>query len=418
MRQHAILPLSSHPRPLRIGYLSHYAENTLDPLSWSGILFSIQRQLGQDGFEVVHLGKAKHLAPWQRQFYKYLNKCWQALPWPHRSPSSQRRQFIKAVESKLQQQPCDVILAPVAAAEVALLQTQVPIIYLSDATAKIYYPLYRRGVLWDFARSVESEHHAYDRAAQVIFSSDWAARSAIAEYGIDPAKVHVIPFGANLTHLPSRQQVMQQRFAAAALPAVDNCKLMFCAVHWERKGGAIAYATLLALLEMGINAELIVVGCKPPQGLHHARMRQVGFLDKGSRADCQKLEQLFLESHFFLLPTRADCSPIVFCEASAFGLPTMTAAIGGVAEVILTGRNGYVLPYDAPGEDYAARIQQLVQNPDQYRDLVIASRHEYEQRLNWGHWGQCFQQVLGQLFEETPGLGAGPFVIEQNSYSR
>jgi surfactin synthase thioesterase subunit len=35
-------------------------------------------------------------------------------------------------------------------------------------------------------------------------------------------------------------------------------------VSWERKGGAIAFETLLELEKMGIQAELIVSGCTFP----------------------------------------------------------------------------------------------------------------------------------------------------------
>jgi glycosyltransferase involved in cell wall biosynthesis len=381
-------------RKLKIGYFSHYYDNTLDPLAWSGTVFSIQRQLQNEGFEVVHLGTAKHLTPFQRKFAKYFKKLLVALRLPQPSVRRQRHQFIKSVQRNLQQNPCDVVLAPVAAAEVAMLETDIPIIYLSDATAKVYYPLYRKGDRSvTFANTVEAEYRTYDRAKQIIFSSHWAAQSAIDTYGVNPSKVNVIPFGANLAQLPTRQQVLENRRSPLNQ---SSCKLMFCSVDWDRKGGAIAFATLLALLEMNIDAELIVIGCKPSEQsqLQHEKVRLVGFLDKGSAQDCQTLENILWESHFFLLPTRADCSPIVLCEASAYGLPSLTSQVGGVAEVVIDGKNGYALPLDASGQDYAEKVRHLIQNPSLYEALIHSSRDEYEQRLNWGHWGQRFRQVL------------------------
>jgi glycosyltransferase involved in cell wall biosynthesis len=381
-------------RQLRVGYLTHYADNTLDPLAWSGTLFAMQRQLGLEGFEVIHLGKAKQLSARRRKWQKYINKAISQaialLHLPHPSVRSQRRRFIRNVQRKLAQQPCDLIFAVVAAREIALLEIDIPIVYLSDATAKVYYPLYKKGNNTIFAQSVETEYQAYYRAQQIIFSSNWAAASAMRDYGIDPAKVNVIPFGANLDQLPERQLVFQRRQSPIAKTA---CKLIFCAVEWERKGGAIAVETLHLLRDMGVDAELIVIGCKPPEAVRHEKIRVVGFLDKGSAQDCQTYEQLLWEAHLFLLPTRADCFGIAFCEASAFGLPSLTTQIGGVGEAVINDRNGYALPLAAGGQDYADRIRHLIENPAIYNALVQSSRDEYEQRLNWGYWGQCFRQV-------------------------
>src|SRR6185436_3482760 len=86
------------------------------------------------------------------------------------------------------------------------------------------------------ARGHAMEQRAIDRAALAIYSSDWAASSAIARYHADRNKVKVVPFGANIEESRTLEEV---RAMIAARPR-DVCRLLFVGVGWERKGGDIA----------------------------------------------------------------------------------------------------------------------------------------------------------------------------------
>jgi glycosyltransferase involved in cell wall biosynthesis len=169
---------------------------------------------------------------------------------------------------------------------------------------------------------------------------------------------------------------------------------LFVGVEWERKGGDIAYETLLKLEEMGIETELIVCGCVPPNGMTHPRMRVIPFLDKNDAQQGCEIEKLYTMADFFLLPTRADCTPMVFSEANAFGLPVITTDTGGISSVICNGENGYLLPLAARGDDYADLIANIYQDQQRYLRLVQSSRGAFEERLNWDVWGRRVHDIL------------------------
>jgi glycosyltransferase involved in cell wall biosynthesis len=232
----------------------------------------------------------------------------------------------------------------------------------------------------------------------VIYSSAWAARSAIEDYGADPAKIHVVPFGANIDEPPAREVVLARKQS-------EQCRLLFLGVDWVRKGGDIAFETLLKLEELGIRAELVVCGCTPPQGVAHERMKIIPFLDKNDERQRKELEQLLMSADFLLLPTRADCTPIVFCEASAFGLPVVATNTGGVPEVVREGENGFLLPYEARGEAYAEVIARVYHDDERYAELVRASRAAFEERLNWDAWGVAVKHILADLLDHENSSG-------------
>ncbi|MCI0596961.1 MAG: glycosyltransferase family 4 protein, partial [candidate division Zixibacteria bacterium] len=97
-----------------------------------------------------------------------------------------------------------------------------------------------------------------------------------------------------------------------------------------------------------------------------------------------------------LLPTRYECYGVVFCEAAAFGLPVITTDTGGVSGVVREGENGYLLPYEAGGADYAQLIAEICADENRYNELVQKSRKEFEDRLNWDTWAQTVKRLLAE----------------------
>jgi glycosyltransferase involved in cell wall biosynthesis len=173
--------------------------------------------------------------------------------------------------------------------------------------------------------------------------------------------------------------------------------LLFIGIDWQRKGGEIAFQTLLELLQRDIDAELVVVGTVPPPHIRHGKLTIIPQLDKNCPQQRQRLNQLLRQSHFLLLPSRAECYGISLCEASAFGLPVVTTAVGGISTVVKNGRNGYKLPLSATSTDYADILMQLLAAPDHYQRLARSSRAEYDQRLNWGCWAEELYALLCSL---------------------
>jgi glycosyltransferase involved in cell wall biosynthesis len=176
-----------------------------------------------------------------------------------------------------------------------------------------------------------------------------------------------------------------------------RCRLLFLAVNWIRKGGDIAFDTLLKLVESGVDAELIVCGCVPPHGVSHERMTVIPFLNKDDPLQLKTLTGLLLASDFLLLPTRYDCTPIVFCEANAFGTPVITTDTGGASGLIKNGENGFMLPPSAGGAEYAETICSVYRDDRRYAELRGSSRAAFEDRLNWNSWAIAVSRVLAEV---------------------
>src|SRR6266851_317957 len=261
------------------------------------------------------------------------------------------RRFAKAAGKLFAGRQFDVIVAPSCGTEIAFLHTATPL---------------------------------------VLYTSQWAANSAIEHYHADERKVQVATFGANSDHLPASEVVQARKKS-------DRCRLFFLGTDWQRKGGAIAFETLVALEKLGIEAELIVCGCVPPWEFAHPSMKVIPFLDKSDELQRKELDRLFETSDFMILPTRNDCVPMVFSEASAFGLPVITTSTGGVPGIITEGENGFMLPLSARGPEYADLIAGIYQDDQRYAELVASTRAAFEKRLNWDAWGMSVTHFIHEM---------------------
>jgi len=379
-------------RSLRVGFLSSH--NYLDRNAFSGTLYSMYQALLKQNIQVVPLGRAytpNKLHKFARLFHKNTHS---SLSVKNPNLFEDGLRFRELVKKQLKKNPCDVIFAPVGAMEVKVVDVDVPFVYLSDVTHELYLQLYGLNYTERQAKiSSDAEKHAISYASQIIYSSRWAANSAMNHYGAPLEKTQVIPFGANLERVPSFEQATQREVSS-------KCRLLFVGKWWERKGGNIALECLQSLLELGVDADLTIVGCVPPAGYTHEKLNVIPFLDKNVPQQRQKLEELYFTSNFLLFPTRADCSPISICEANAYGLPVVASDVGGISSIIQEGVNGFMLPLSSRGDAYAKVIAKTFADAQGYRELVKAARQEYDDRLNWDHWAKATCQVFTSAVDQ------------------
>lgn len=363
---------------------------------WSGTPYYMAQALQK------HVGEVHYLGPVnlkRKIIGKAVNKICSLFlrkTYDHTHSIFWAKGYARAFLSRLEE-GVDLIFAPAASGEIAFLETKIPVVYTSDATFALinnYYPGFHRLLKRSVYEGNLLEQAAIKKSSLLLYPTQWAAKSALSDYGAGEGKVFVVPYGANLDKIPERAAVLQKRKS-------ERCRLLFLGVNWERKGGEIAYDTLLEMKKLGLPAELVVCGCIPPKKFIHPRLTVIPFLDKNREGDSQKLFELLANSDFLLLPTRYECLGIVFFEANAFGLPAITADTGGVSSSIRDGENGFVLPYEARGEEYARLIAEIYRDERRYQDLAQASRRAFEEKFNWDVWAQTVKKLL----REKLGLG-------------
>lgn len=361
--------------------------------SWAGTVDQMANSLQKHCGDVFFITPEPSLAKLFGKITNKLSRLFLKKIYLYNHTFSLAKKYAKATAPKLERQSYDVLFAPSGGTEIAFLETDIPIVLIEDANFILlhnYYPGYSNLLKRSAYETNALEERALRRARLVLHPSEWAVRSTIENYHVEKQKVHSVPFGANFTNPPPRE-------VAQARKKSDRCRLFFLGVDWQRKGGEIAFETLLNLERMGIQAELIICGCTPPSSFVHERLKIIPYLDKKDEMQRKELDKLFETSDFLLLPTRSECYGMVFCEASAYGLPSITTNTGGVCGVIRDGENGFMLPLSARGQEYAEVIAKIYSDDQLYSELVRSSRAAFEERLNWDAWGMSVKRLLDEF---------------------
>ena len=379
---------------MKLGFASRY--DPTDKKTWSGTSYYTLQQLKKYGeVEIFQYQLPKFLQEWLTT-QKSINRRWFKKQTAVEFLKTYAKYFSKQLTRDLKRRPVDVLFVSASPQLIAYIETDIPVIYMTDATFQQiqgYYPYFSNLAGYNIRQGIELDKKAFQKSSHCMLASDWNKNSAVNDYGVDASKISVVPCGANLDIVPVSGQIN--------LKTTGNCNLLFLGVEWDRKGGDIALETFRHLKQDGVNPRLHIIGCVPPYDLTEEKgIIVIPFLDKNKEGDFQPLHAIFLQTDFLLLPTRAECAGVVFSEASAYGIPSITTDTGGVTTYVKNGVNGYSLPYSARGDEYATRIQSILADPTGLEELKKSSRTFYETSLAWDLWGQRFREIAENCFQE------------------
>lgn len=373
---------------LRIAFIS--SSDPTDVRSFSGTPFHMVRALEKHFPDMDMVKEAR--APWA---YRFDRAVWH-LTRRRVNPyywTRLNRWYAKRLAQRWEGQQV-LVVSVVNAAMASELAERLPVLNVTDATFALmrgFYTLFEELDRWTAAAAEEMERRSIQLSVHNSFSSQWAADSAIRDYGANASEVSVIPWGCNIDDVPASEVRPADRRG-------DTCRLLFIGIHWLRKGGDVVLQTGELLAERGFPFEIRIVGSAPDEGLpERPWLHNHGYLSKADEGQRAKLRALIRDADFLFLPTRQDTYGIVFAEASAYGTPSITRDIGGVASVVREGINGIVLPADATAADFADGIEAAWQDKDRYQAMREGARREYEQRLNWTAWAASLAAVIDRL---------------------
>ena len=302
------------------------------------------------------------------------------------------KQLSRSIDKSLLES-VDLIFAVSGSQYLYQLETTKPIIYLADATFTLLYNYYDKVsnfLPFNVKQGNLIELTALNKASKIIASSDWCKASIENDYGISPNKVHVIEFGANVDEKDIKNNIITPKKESN-----NMLNILFLAVEWKRKGGEIAIDCVKRLNnEMKIPTKVYIVGTDVP--IHHKNesfIESIGFLNKNKENEYYQFIKIIKQCDILLIPTKAECAGIAFCEASAYKLPIFTYDTGGIPNYVENGINGYRLPLSCTGEDFAQKIKTVVEQ-NKLPSLKDGCNHLYNSKLNWDHWRLIFEETF------------------------
>ena len=370
-------------RPLRLGFLCPH--NPLDPRAFSGTAFFAARALAARADVSLRI-----LGPWQAP--TGLGRIAEAAAW--RLGRRPRRPCVDV--DGLDLQGLDAIVGLVATPLLDTLsgRSDLPFLHVTDATPAFLRETYGRDVT---PEDEAAEAWVAARSAATVYSSHYMAARAEADLGVAAGRrACVLPFGVNLDAAPSRHR----RAPCETGPAPE---LLFVCSDWVRKGGQIALDALAHLRARGIDAHLTIVGRVPPHVAGLSGVRVAGYLDKRRPSQARRLADLYDRADLMILPTRADCTPMVVAEALARGTPVLATDTGGMATLLgRDGACGGLVAQGDDGGDWARHIAALLDRPDRLAVMRRRARTRTREVLNWDAWAEGIAALAREAIADVP----------------
>jgi glycosyltransferase involved in cell wall biosynthesis len=166
-----------------------------------------------------------------------------------------------------------------------------------------------------------------------VFVSTAAANRHLAASAVSAARTHVIPNGVDTDRFRPDAECRARTRAALGLGG-EFVWLAAGRLMWKKN-----YPLMLRAMERQPGAVLLIAGSGPDEdALRAAAPSSVRFL--GARTD---LPELMNAADALVLSSDVEGLPMVLLEAAASGLPSVATAVGGVLEVVLSDRTGFLV---------------------------------------------------------------------------
>jgi alpha-maltose-1-phosphate synthase len=186
--------------------------------------------------------------------------------------------------------------------------------------------------------------------------------------GVDPDRPYAIFVG----RITRQKGVVHLLDAAAHLPA--GAQLVLCAGAPDTPAIAEEFRSRIAELD-DAPVDIVWIERMLPRG---------------------QVVQLLSRARVFVCPSIYEPFGIVNLEAMGCGIPVVASAVGGIPEIVLPGETGWLVSFE-PGDDgfgspadpdgfareFAARVTEVLEDPDGAARMGAAGRQRVEDTFSW-----------------------------------
>lgn len=175
----------------------------------------------------------------------------------------------------------------------------------------------------------------------------------------------------------------------------------------QRKGVDLIISAVAQLIKKQLPVHLLVIGDGPEADNLQQQINRLGLQQKITLLGEQQNVHAILRgtADLFVSAAREEAFGLVLAEAGLAKLAVVAPATGGIADVVIDGKTGVLLP----GEDIealAAAVEQLYLHPDRRRAMGKAGYRHIVKNFSSAKNGQRFEllyhKLLNQPTADTP----------------
>jgi D-inositol-3-phosphate glycosyltransferase len=238
------------------------------------------------------------------------------------------------------------------------------------------------------------------------------------EYGVDPAKVQVIPGGVDTgVFQPQERQQARQALALDMAQPV----LLFVGRLQPLKGIDTLLRAAQVVRQQHVSLQVLVVGGGvDAQDEHEAHelqrlqtlCAQLGLTPHVRFVKAQPqavLAQYYAAADVFVMPSHYESFGMVVLEAMACGTPVVASRVGGLASTVVHGQTGFLVP-EGEWQTFAQAILHLLAAPALHNAFGRASLRR-AQAFAWPHIVARTVQLYRRLLSPDGTMSRQPAAV-------
>jgi glycosyltransferase involved in cell wall biosynthesis len=223
-------------------------------------------------------------------------------------------------------------------------------------------------------------------------------RDDLVGFGVaGPERFVVVPYGFDLPAWSDADDAARTRIRKELGLGADTF-----AIGWAGRLTAIKrpldlVRTLRAVVDSGVDAQLVLVGDGELRGDVEALARELGVAGRTRFAGFQqRIREWYAAVDASLLTSANEGTPVVAIESLAAGRPVVATRAGGTGTVVQDGTSGYLLEIgDIAG--LAARLAELARDPELRRRLGEAGAADVRERFTVSRMADEIDAVYARL---------------------
>jgi glycosyltransferase involved in cell wall biosynthesis len=229
------------------------------------------------------------------------------------------------------------------------------------------------------------EERMLERSNRIIAVSDFTRRELLQYYKVKEAKIRVIHNGVKVDKFKPAADKLKAKTELGFNP--EDKAILSVGRLYARKGLFTLIESMALVKRKFKNAKFIIAG----KGLSNEMRKLVSYATKLGVKDNivftgyfpdKKLPKLYQAADIFAFSTFYENLPFAVLEALSTGLPVVTTTVGGIPEMIDSGKNGFLVE-PANSRALADRILYYLEHPTAASEMGLLARKTVENHFDW-----------------------------------
>lgn len=249
------------------------------------------------------------------------------------------------------------------------------------------------------------EHWMANRAERVITCSHYMRGHVADVYGLDEARISVIPNGIDPMDLQPVDdlETLRSRFAAP-----DEKLVILVGRLVYEKGFQLALEALPPIIEHVGKVRFLVAGSGTHEAELKAQAHELGLMEHGQFLGWigdDVLHSLYRIADLCVVPSLYEPFGLVALEAMASGCPCIVADTGGLREVVPAGER-VGLRFNGGDADHLGVMIERMLTDDELRERLVAEASEHVLSFDWADVARQTLDVYDELIAAADRAGA------------